>query len=45
MDPELTAKLVEPFIERSLQELSQLSPQQLLSQRYEKFRAMGQFFA
>jgi acetyl-CoA carboxylase carboxyl transferase subunit alpha len=45
MDPELTAKLVEPFVERSLQELSQLSPEQLISQRYEKFRKMGQFFA
>ena len=45
MDPELTAKLVEPFVERSLRELSQLSPEQLISQRYEKFRKMGQFFA
>ena len=45
MDPELTAKLVEPFVERSLQELSKLSPEQLISQRYEKFRKMGQFFA
>jgi acetyl-CoA carboxylase carboxyl transferase subunit alpha len=45
MDPELTAKLVEPFLERSLQELAQLSPEQLLAQRYEKFRHMGQFFA
>jgi acetyl-CoA carboxylase carboxyl transferase subunit alpha len=45
MDPELTAKLVEPFVERSLQELSQLAPEQLISQRYEKFRKMGQFFA
>jgi acetyl-CoA carboxylase carboxyl transferase subunit alpha len=45
MDPELTAKLVEPFLERSLQELSQLSREQLVSQRYEKFRKMGQFFS
>ncbi|HEY2108546.1 MAG TPA: acetyl-CoA carboxylase carboxyltransferase subunit alpha [Candidatus Acidoferrales bacterium] len=45
MDPELTAKLVEPFVERSLAELLRLSPQQLISQRYEKFRKMGQFFA
>jgi acetyl-CoA carboxylase carboxyl transferase subunit alpha len=45
MDPELTAKLIEPFLERSLQELAQLSPEQLLAQRYEKFRHMGQFFA
>jgi acetyl-CoA carboxylase carboxyl transferase subunit alpha len=45
MDPELTAKLVEPFLERSLQELSLLSREQLVSQRYEKFRKMGQFFS
>jgi acetyl-CoA carboxylase carboxyl transferase subunit alpha len=45
MDPDLTAKLVEPFLERSLQELSQLSREQLVSQRYEKFRKMGQFFS
>jgi acetyl-CoA carboxylase carboxyl transferase subunit alpha len=45
MDPELTAKLIEPFVDRSLQELSQLSPEQLILQRYEKFRKMGQFFA
>jgi acetyl-CoA carboxylase carboxyl transferase subunit alpha len=45
MDPELTAKLVEPFLERSLQELAQLSREQLVSQRYEKFRKMGQFFS
>jgi len=45
VDPELTAKLIEPFLERSLQELAQLSPEQLLAERYEKFRHMGQFFA
>jgi acetyl-CoA carboxylase carboxyl transferase subunit alpha len=45
MDAELTAKLVEPFLEKSLRELSELSPEQLLAQRYEKFRRMGQFFA
>ena len=45
MDPELTAKLIEPYLERSLRELGQLSPEQLVAQRYEKFRRMGQFFA
>jgi acetyl-CoA carboxylase carboxyl transferase subunit alpha len=45
VDPELTAKLIEPFLERSLNELAQLSPEQLIAQRYEKFRRMGQFFA
>jgi acetyl-CoA carboxylase carboxyl transferase subunit alpha len=44
MDPELTAKLIEPFLERSLRELGQLTPGQLLEQRYEKFRRMGQSF-
>jgi acetyl-CoA carboxylase carboxyl transferase subunit alpha len=44
MDPELTAKLIEPFLERSLRELGQLTSGQLLEQRYEKFRRMGQFF-
>jgi acetyl-CoA carboxylase carboxyl transferase subunit alpha len=40
-----TARLLEPVLARSLDELSQLSTQQLLDQRYEKFRRMGQFFA
>jgi acetyl-CoA carboxylase carboxyl transferase subunit alpha len=44
MDPELTAKLIEPFLERSLEELGRLSAEQLVGQRYEKFRRMGQFF-
>jgi acetyl-CoA carboxylase carboxyl transferase subunit alpha len=43
-DPEAAARLLEPFLERSLDDLSSLSPQQLLDQRYEKFRRMGQFF-
>jgi acetyl-CoA carboxylase carboxyl transferase subunit alpha len=44
-DHEAAAKLLEPFLARALDELSQLSPHQLLDQRYEKFRRMGQFFA
>jgi acetyl-CoA carboxylase carboxyl transferase subunit alpha len=44
MDPELTAKLIEPYLERSLDDLGRLSPQQLVAQRYDKFRRMGQFF-
>jgi acetyl-CoA carboxylase carboxyl transferase subunit alpha len=44
-DHELAAKLVEPFLERSLASLSRLSPEQLVAQRYEKFRRMGQFLA
>src|SRR6202011_3296088 len=39
------AKLLEPVLARSLDDLSRLSPRQLVDQRYEKFRRMGQFFA
>jgi acetyl-CoA carboxylase carboxyl transferase subunit alpha len=38
-------RLLDPVLSRALDELSRLSPQQLLDQRYEKFRRMGQFFA
>jgi acetyl-CoA carboxylase carboxyl transferase subunit alpha len=44
-DHEAAAKLLGPVLAQSLDELSQLSPQQLLEQRYQKFRRMGQFFA
>jgi len=44
-DPEAAARLLDPVLTRSLDELSKLPPDQLLSQRYEKFRQMGQFFA
>ncbi len=44
-DHQGAAKLLEPFLARALDELSQLAPQQLLDQRYDKFRRMGQFFA
>lgn len=44
-DHEATARLVEPFISRSLDELSPLSAKELIDQRYQKFRCMGQFFA
>jgi acetyl-CoA carboxylase alpha subunit len=37
--------LLDPVLRRSLDQLSALSPQQILDQRYEKFRRMGQFFA
>lgn len=39
------AKMLEPVLARALSDLSRLTPQQLLDQRYEKFRHMGQFFA
>jgi acetyl-CoA carboxylase carboxyl transferase subunit alpha len=44
-DPEAAAKMLDPFLTRALDELSRLSPRQLVDQRYEKFRRMGQFFA
>jgi acetyl-CoA carboxylase carboxyl transferase subunit alpha len=44
-DHAAAAKLLEPVLVRSLHELSQLSPQALIEQRYQKFRHMGQFFA
>jgi acetyl-CoA carboxylase carboxyl transferase subunit alpha len=44
-DHAAAAKLLEPVLYRSLADLSRLSPQQLVDQRYEKFRRMGQFFA
>src|ERR1700728_2401991 len=40
----VTAKLLAPVLLRALDELSRLSPEALLEQRYAKFRHMGQFF-
>ncbi|MBI3404990.1 MAG: acetyl-CoA carboxylase carboxyltransferase subunit alpha [Acidobacteria bacterium] len=44
-DFELSAKLLDPVLEKSLSELTGLPTATLLEQRYEKFRRMGQFFA
>lgn len=44
-DYEGAAKLLDPVLARALSELAPLPPQQLIDRRYEKFRAMGQFFA
>jgi acetyl-CoA carboxylase carboxyl transferase subunit alpha len=44
-DPEAAARLLEPFLVRALDQLSALSSEELLNQRYDKFRRMGQFFA
>jgi acetyl-CoA carboxylase carboxyl transferase subunit alpha len=43
-DHAATARLLDPVLSRSLDELLALSPQQILDQRYQKFRRMGQFF-
>lgn len=40
-----TARLLEPALSRALDELSRLSPDELLRQRLERLRHMGQFFA
>jgi acetyl-CoA carboxylase carboxyl transferase subunit alpha len=39
------AKLLDPVLLRTLEELSHLSPDQLVDRRYHKFRSMGRFFA
>lgn len=44
-DHAAAAQLLDPVLTRSLDELSRLTPQELLDQRYEKYRRMGQFFA
>ena len=44
-DHAATAKLLEPVLSRSLDELSRLPAVELVDQRYQKFRTMGQFFA
>jgi len=44
-DHEATARLLDPYLERSLLDLSRWTPEQLVEQRYQKFRHMGQFFA
>jgi acetyl-CoA carboxylase carboxyl transferase subunit alpha len=45
LDYNATARLLDPVLSRCLQELSALSAQEIVQQRYEKFRRMGQFFA
>lgn len=44
-DAEAAARLLEPYLTRALDELSGLPADQLVSQRYEKYRRMGQFFS
>jgi acetyl-CoA carboxylase carboxyl transferase subunit alpha len=45
IDHAAAAKLLDPFLSRTLDELSQLSADQLIDRRYHKFRSMGRFFA
>jgi len=44
-NPEATAKFLDPVLTNALAELSQLTPKQIVDQRYQKFRTMGQFFS
>jgi acetyl-CoA carboxylase carboxyl transferase subunit alpha len=44
-NPEATAKFLDPILANALAELSQLTSKQIVDQRYEKFRSMGQFFS
>jgi acetyl-CoA carboxylase carboxyl transferase subunit alpha len=43
-DHATTARLLGPFLSRALEELTALSPEDMIARRYEKFRHMGQFF-
>lgn len=45
LNHEQAAKMLDPVLARALGDLSRFSAQQLLEQRYDKFRRMGQFFA
>lgn len=45
LDHAAAARLLDPVLVRVLDELSRLTPRQLIDQRYDKFRRMGQFFA
>ena len=44
-DHAAAAKLLDPFLSRTLDELAHLSAEQLVGRRYLKFRSMGLFFA
>ena len=43
-DPEASAEAVRVLLRMGLEELSRMTPEQLIADRYEKFRQMGSFF-
>ena len=43
-DPQKAAQLLDPVLEQALRELCQVPVNELLQNRYQKFRLMGQFF-
>jgi acetyl-CoA carboxylase carboxyl transferase subunit alpha len=45
LNPDMAADALRETLRRSLAELARLSPEQLIDDRYEKFRRMGNFFA
>jgi acetyl-CoA carboxylase carboxyl transferase subunit alpha len=45
LDPETMATRLDAVLQTSLRSLKKLTPEELLSRRYDKFRHMGQFFA
>jgi len=44
LDHATTARLLSPFLSRTLEELSALSSEDMVARRYDRFRHMGQFF-
>ena len=44
LDHDKAAKLLDSVLARCLEDVSRLSPDELLEKRYQKFRRMGQFF-
>jgi acetyl-CoA carboxylase carboxyl transferase subunit alpha len=45
LDHAAAARLLEPVLSSAFDEVSRLKPEELLDQRYQKFRRMGAFFA
>ena len=45
LDPERAKEAVRETLKKALSELAPLSPEQLIEQRYQKFREMGNFFS
>jgi acetyl-CoA carboxylase carboxyl transferase subunit alpha len=45
LDEEEAARLLDPFLSRSLAELTAMPPAELLERRYGRYRKMGEFFA
>ncbi len=44
IDPQGSARVLDEFLARQLEELRRLTPERLVAERYEKFRGMGAYF-